>query len=102
MSDIVEPAFVKDLQIAGQALLNDMRRTFGGGSAGFDLAPFAMDPQAAKAVANRKIEEGVCFVCRAQHAPKRCSRCKNVWYCGKDCQRKDWKRHKIAECIPPS
>ena len=26
---------------------------------------------------------------------KRCSRCKSVYYCGKYCQKKDWKFHKL-------
>jgi hypothetical protein len=25
---------------------------------------------------------------------KRCSRCKSVWYCDEECQRKDWTQHK--------
>ena len=25
-----------------------------------------------------------------------CSRCRSVWYCGPECQRADWKRHKTA------
>lgn len=29
---------------------------------------------------------------------KRCSKCKTVAYCGVECQKSDWKRHK-AECI---
>ena len=29
----------------------------------------------------------------------RCSRCKAIWYCNKDCQRQDWRRHK-PECKP--
>ena len=24
----------------------------------------------------------------------KCSRCKKIYYCGKECQRKDWKKHK--------
>ena len=33
-------------------------------------------------------------------ALKRCSICKNVWYCGAECQNAAWKRHKKA-CAPP-
>lgn len=37
-----------------------------------------------------------CFVCQKKD-PKTCSNCHNVSYCSKDCQKVDWKRHKI-EC----
>lgn len=29
-----------------------------------------------------------------QNATKRCSKCKQVWYCSRDCQLSDWKVHK--------
>uniref|UniRef100_A0A383WQF5 MYND-type domain-containing protein n=1 Tax=Tetradesmus obliquus TaxID=3088 RepID=A0A383WQF5_TETOB len=38
-----------------------------------------------------------CKVCGARGDVMSCSRCKEVSYCSKDCQRQDWKRHK-AEC----
>lgn len=34
-------------------------------------------------------------------APKRCSRCHQVRYCGQRCQREDWARHKLT-CDKPS
>ncbi len=40
---------------------------------------------------------GSCIVC-SQKSPTKCSRCKLVFYCGVECQRKDRPRHK-AECI---
>lgn len=30
---------------------------------------------------------------------KKCSKCMKIYYCSTDCQRADWKRHKL-ECIP--
>ena len=37
-----------------------------------------------------------CFVCQKEN-PKICSHCHSISYCSKECQKKDWKRHKI-EC----
>ena len=34
-----------------------------------------------------------CAVC-GEPASKRCSRCRNEWYCGRECQVKQWKKHK--------
>lgn len=36
-----------------------------------------------------------CAVCGDQ-ASKRCSRCCNEWYCGRECQVRQWKKHKPA------
>ena len=38
---------------------------------------------------------GKCVVCQ-KDSTKSCSRCKQVFYCGKVCQRMDWKTHKKA------
>jgi len=35
----------------------------------------------------------ICVVCHAE-AEQRCSRCHSEWYCSRQCQVKDWKRHK--------
>ena len=37
--------------------------------------------------------EAKCFEC-GKPGVKRCSRCKNAWYCGRKCQVKNWKAHK--------
>ncbi|XP_043525228.1 zinc finger MYND domain-containing protein 10 isoform X1 [Frieseomelitta varia] len=34
-----------------------------------------------------------CFLCH-EEAKKRCSKCKEAWYCGRECQVKDWVKHK--------
>jgi zinc finger MYND domain-containing protein 10 len=36
-----------------------------------------------------------CGKCQKQ-AFKRCSKCKSVWYCSKECQVGDWPNHKSA------
>jgi len=47
-----------------------------------------------------------CKKCGAPGSTKKCSRCKSVSYCSKQCQRADWTRHKRSECekvelLPP-
>lgn len=36
----------------------------------------------------------VCRVCESKDGLRACARCKKVYYCSKDCQVSDWKRHK--------
>lgn len=45
--------------------------------------------------------QGTCRVCQITKdldKLKRCSQCRTAIYCGAECQRKDWKTHKL-ECI---
>eukprot|EP01084_Bolivina_argentea_P022855 42511_1 len=37
----------------------------------------------------------MCGSCEGNVAMKRCGACKHVYYCSKECQRNDWKTHKI-------
>ena len=39
------------------------------------------------------MEEPKCAVC-GEAAKQRCSKCKGVWYCSRECQLKNWKEHK--------
>jgi hypothetical protein len=55
-----------------------------------------------KKQAKAKVETGLCLVCKKENSNNVCVICKRAVYCGKDCQRKDWKRHKIVECVPPT
>ena len=53
------------------------------------------------AKAKGKKEKGgdthVCFHCGKSGAKLRsCAQCRRAWYCGRDCQAADWKRHKQA------
>ena len=36
-----------------------------------------------------------CRRCRKQTKLMKCSVCESVWYCGAECQKEDWKRHKV-------
>ena len=38
----------------------------------------------------------MCANCDKPHSKSRCSRCKQVWYCSKTCQKHAWKEHKIV------
>ena len=40
-------------------------------------------------------EPAKCAEC-GQPAPKRCSRCQSEWYCRRECQVKNWSKHKKA------
>ncbi|KAJ8925863.1 hypothetical protein NQ315_009715 [Exocentrus adspersus] len=42
-----------------------------------------------------------CVVCGASENLLRCSRCKSTFYCSKDHQKQDWKKHKII-CTKPA
>ena len=41
----------------------------------------------------------ICAVCGITAGLTRCSRCEKISYCGPQCQKSDWKRHKNAECV---
>lgn len=38
---------------------------------------------------------------RRKNATNRCKQCRAAWYCSRDCQRADWKEHKVT-CRPPA
>jgi len=45
------------------------------------------------------MEDPKCANC-GKVATQRCSKCKNQWYCSRDCQVKQWKAHKaLCEVI---
>ena len=36
----------------------------------------------------------ICAACKKGTADKKCARCEKTYYCGKECQKRDWKNHK--------
>ena len=44
-----------------------------------------------------EMSERKCAKCKTKRGVKKCSACKNEYYCSRECQREDWKRHKV-EC----
>jgi hypothetical protein len=49
---------------------------------------------------NRSRSRG-CHVCGSCVGLKMCAKCKQVYYCSRECQRSDWRRHKAGECVAP-
>ncbi|CAG8885999.1 unnamed protein product [Penicillium egyptiacum] len=54
----------------------------------------------------RSFQEPSCFKCGKieediGHKPLQCKKCKVATYCSKDCQRDQWREHRVS-CIPPS
>jgi len=39
-----------------------------------------------------------CELCGSRETLMRCSRCRQVWYCGKEHQKSHWKKHKLI-CV---
>ncbi|KGO77206.1 Zinc finger, MYND-type [Penicillium italicum] len=53
----------------------------------------------------RSFQEPSCFKCGSieediGHKPLQCKKCQVATYCGKDCQRDQWREHRVS-CIPP-
>ncbi|XP_008550191.1 egl nine homolog 1 [Microplitis demolitor] len=42
-----------------------------------------------------------CAICNKTDKLQRCSRCKNIFYCSKDHQKSDWRKHKV-DCVDGS
>ncbi|CAM9482521.1 unnamed protein product [Hapterophycus canaliculatus] len=67
-------------------------------------APIHVACLASVGVRSTSIEVGVsatrrsskCAICGKTGQSMQCARCRSVCYCSKECQRKDWKRHKSA------
>jgi tetratricopeptide (TPR) repeat protein len=68
------------------------------GGAGAAGATVAVGAAAGEGGAGGAQEEGsMCHACQKQAATTKCARCKQVYYCGKECQRSHWKGgHKLV------
>lgn len=55
------------------------------------------------AASRKKVDIHTCYYCQRMSRKEllQCSRCQKVAYCGKDCQKADWKNHKM-ECVASS
>ena len=62
-----------------------------------------LDTGAARSLLDKKnpASEDSCGNCRQADAKQRCSKCKKVRYCNRDCQAADWPRHR-ARCSSSS
>ncbi|MES1905033.1 MAG: hypothetical protein MHPSP_001527 [Paramarteilia canceri] len=59
-----------------------------------DFANFKLDEESAN-ISDKKSSSSPCQICK-RFASKKCSKCKEIWYCSQECQSKDWENHKIV------
>jgi hypothetical protein len=45
-----------------------------------------------------EMSENKCNLCKADNTPFKCGKCLTVFYCSRECQKKDWKTHKV-NCV---
>lgn len=87
------------------------RHTRGRNRRGDDVVPlvFVMcrrgEPARYNPKALRKEAGNQCFTCaklEGEGGKKllKCARCAQIFYCSRECQKKDWKRHKATSCLP--
>jgi hypothetical protein len=58
---------------------------------------FSFFPEESDIKEEKTVDRNSCFVCGQTEGTRRCSACTKISYCGRDCQTKDWERHKL-EC----
>jgi hypothetical protein len=90
----LDHAFGQEIILAGKSLSKEM-------VAIRVISITEHSPKELKQRAKDMNKAGFCFVCKKGNSKNKCARCKKVPVCGTGCQRKDWKRHKVVECIPP-
>lgn len=102
MGKDLPPAFVRCMNTSGTESL--LPRFYRAALSPFYLPPGMVSPQrdSEKVVATRQnvpngpqgVVLGSCGKCGKKSAPLLCSRCRQVNYCSKECQRLAWKTHK--------
>lgn len=63
-----------------------------------DVWNWANSQRDAKASVMKQCSRNSCGIVEQEVAQfKRCGSCHQVWYCSVDCQKQDWKTHKLGE-----